>query len=358
MQRRTLVFLVVAAVTGLAQPWTEVPCPPDKPFTFCTLYDGVGTWTLLDESWVRLGIFIHSGLIEIRDPYTGRITGRITAPRASNFAGGLSAFSPDGRLLATPVDDGTLRVWDVESGRELWALPSSKFGGFAAFSPNGRLLASLGPDGEIVVWDIVTGSRALSLFEFQPIGGVSVIGFSPDGRWLVGLFPWCMGAGAEPRATWASVVWDLSTGHLARFFPGPVMFLPNGQFLRFEVSGALLWGVSFWEGPVGERLRYVRLPWFEDAYPMDVRPDGKYIAFALADGTIRFWEVATGEEVGQLDLLGVLGIAPETGSRLAQLAFSPDGNLVLTVLWTPQQSRRVIHLWHVGGLLGAVSADP
>jgi WD40 repeat protein len=64
------------------------------------------------------------------------------------------AFSRDGRLLASAGRDGTVRLWDPESGRQQARL-TGHTGTVAtvAFSPDGRLLASACSDGTIRLWD-------------------------------------------------------------------------------------------------------------------------------------------------------------------------------------------------------------
>jgi WD40 repeat protein len=65
------------------------------------------------------------------------------------------AFSPDGNTIATASTDGTARLWDVQTGREL-----RRFVGHTAgvenmiFSPDGRYIATASDDGTARLWDV------------------------------------------------------------------------------------------------------------------------------------------------------------------------------------------------------------
>ncbi len=64
-------------------------------------------------------------------------------------------FSPDGTRIATAGRDGTMRLWDPETGQELLVLAGHRSGVSAvAFSPEGNRLAAAGEDGSIRLYTL------------------------------------------------------------------------------------------------------------------------------------------------------------------------------------------------------------
>ncbi|MET7697022.1 WD40 repeat domain-containing protein [Streptomyces sp. NPDC005485] len=128
-----------------------------------------------------LAIGAPDGAVQLRRLSAVEVEVTIRAGRTSLQA---LAFSPDGRLLVTAVDDHALRIWDTTS----WDLVRERFIDVTAhfqalaFSPPGRLFATSTGEGTVQLWDKNT-QRALSL-PLTNDNPATTIAFSPDGQLL------------------------------------------------------------------------------------------------------------------------------------------------------------------------------
>ena len=93
------------------------------------------------------------------------------------------AWSPDGRYLALP-DGGNLRVYEVPSF-ELKTIFCGQTGTLTKvdWSPNGKLIASAASDGTVRIWDFETGTPNAVLFGNAK--EVLAVKWHPDGERLV-----------------------------------------------------------------------------------------------------------------------------------------------------------------------------
>jgi WD40 repeat protein len=109
------------------------------------------------------------------------------------------AYSSDGQLLASGAWDGSIRLWDLASGKMHWQLPDQQ--GMIeslAFSPDGKLLVFGGREAGVCLVNTSTGQLVRRLGENQ--GSTAMVAFSPDGKQVGGI------------VRGAFHLWDAATG--------------------------------------------------------------------------------------------------------------------------------------------------
>jgi WD40 repeat protein len=105
------------------------------------------------------------------------------------------AFSPDEKLLATGDAKGSVRFWDLSTGRVLRTFPAHEAAITSVmFSLNGKLLLTASLDHEARIWNLHGRLQPPVIrWHFGPLGGAA---FSPDGRWVVTAGPSTAGVGS------------------------------------------------------------------------------------------------------------------------------------------------------------------
>ena len=259
------------------------------------------------------------------------------------------AFSPDGNLLASVDDAGTLLLWHRSTGAQKVLTKGLKWVSYLVFSPDGKTIAN-GRVNTIRFWDTITGEEK-DAFTGLPANIVDLL-FSPDGKTIVSV----TGDGGvcildritgEPQKTFAVPITDsvyglafspdgkivaigsrdgniylsdLNTGTLKQKLTGHsedvqrVVFSPDGKTLAS--SSYLDETVRVWDVHTGEHRRTLT-EHTGDIEGLAFSPDGKTLASSgSGDGTIRFWDVRTGDQKH-----AVTGHADYVYS----VAFNPDG---------------------------------
>jgi WD40 repeat protein len=320
------------------------------------IVSGMGTAVAVDRDGRRLAVAAGEGgaaHIDVWDLKAGAPSRRMpTEGEGKKFFRQRNRllFVPDGSQLVFTGAKG-IEIWDTQTATKKFTLPGKTD---VSLAGDGRLLAAgAGVDG-LLLYDIQSGTRIAALKGPIADGGKADIGpvaISPDGRWVAGHQN---GKGGTVR------IWNVQSGQEASARPS----FGGSSLLHFDHKGRLYYQgdysggppLSVWDPERGAGLdppaKVAALPWrwaYENGrfalccvgdtrimntengklWPLrDSRfiggavddialfPDGRHIALAGSDGTVRILTQDTGELL--ITLLSISGSDD-------WLAFTPDG---------------------------------
>ncbi len=225
------------------------------------------------------------------------------------------AFNPNGNILASGSDDGSIRLWDTRTSTHLRTMTDNmSLITNVVFSGDGKMLASSDKDNTIRLRNTQTGKLQKTLKEHED--RIFSMWLSTDGKAL---------ASASRDNTIR--LWDTQTGEIRKTFDlehteeiTEMAFSPDGKTLA-------VWGwdtpIHLWDVQTGKLHKTLKGQERDVIYEMAFSPDGKTLASGSYDTTIRLWDTQTGKL--QKTLTGHL-------SDILSVAFSPDGKILANVV--------------------------
>lgn len=215
------------------------------------------------------------------------------------------AVSPDARQAILGLCDCTLKVLDLESGRELATLRGHTGAiGAIAVTPDWRRVVTGSEDGTLMLWDPKSWQALCTIAPRRTI--IRAVAITSDGRRAV--------AGGEDHMLY---VWDLESGRQLRTLKGhtrrvmALAMVPDGRRI---VSGSEDNTVKVWDFETGQELQTL-YGHRRGIYAVAVTPDGRRIISGSDDHTLKLWDLKSGLEMctfrGHAGLVTTVVVAPD-----------------------------------------------
>jgi len=221
------------------------------------------------------------------------------------------ALTPNGTMAISGSEDGTLGVWEVETGKELRTLGAHRSVVQAvALTADGAKVLSGSHDGELKVWDVAAGLLLWTLQSRQ--SPILAVAMTPDGRTAIS------GSADGTLATWDVVtgqeLWTVK-GHESRV--NAVALSADGQT---AISGSNDKTVKVWSLPKGER-RHVLEGHTGPVNVVALTADGRRAISGGEDVLLKVWDIVTGKEILMLE---------DNQSPVLAVALTADGKTAVS----------------------------
>ncbi len=236
---------------------------------------------------------------------------------------GASLFSADGQLLAIANPQGSMTIWDVETGQRHGTVTVPSQSQPRQFSPEHRYLLTRDQHGQswrlcdlVSLQDLSLPWEKLITAILTPSG--AVLGVRADGT----VSEWDPGSG-QTRTVCSSprqLCDDLAISTDGMTFASAVP----------QASGIHLFSTKNFESIVTLHGHT------HGTGPLAFTPDGKSLASSGADRTIKLWDVATGEELLTLGKLA---------GTITMICFSPDGKTMANLRSRSMIGPNEVLLW-------------
>jgi len=236
-------------------------------------------------------------------------------------------FSPDHTRLLTASADGTARVWDFATQRQLLIVGGGHGEVYTAhFSPDGMRILTTARDGSVLVWDAESGEQLMDITvtsqSGRPISATSAV-YSPDGTRIVASY---YDNNAREFDAETGEVLHVLSGHQGLVWRA--MFSPDGsRIVTISYDNT----ARIWDAATGEQQSVLQHDSLVGVAVFAL--DGRLLATGSSDAKVRLWNLATGDLISEFD---------RHSQEVRAIAFSPDWSRMVTA-----SNDRSTRLWNV-----------
>ena len=267
-------------------------------------------------------------------------------------------FVPDGKRAVTASLEGTIKVWDVGTGKEIRTIiPYEKGGGIrvalsVALSADAKYVLSKGSENDgkefcirLKLWDVDSGKLVRAFERFR--GDVESVAFAPNDKLAI--------SGGDPSNDNNLHLWDVEAGKAIHMFHGTGdmtwagTFAPDGKYLlsarrrnQWPTDGVHL---VLWEISNRKETRVL------DGHNGSIlaaffTPDGDKVLSCGTEGTLKLWHLISGQEIWSAAFPTRNTASPKGRNHPCTprvFAVSPDGKLGFTESYDAPGGR--LDLW-------------
>jgi WD40 repeat protein len=238
------------------------------------------------------------------------------------------AATPDGRLAVSASSDSTLIVWDISTGKALRTLSGHTDAvNDVAIAPGARLVISAGADRTLLVWDIDSGQVVGTLVGHT--AAVTAVGVTPDGRLAV--------SASEDKTL---QLWNPAAGKAIGTLRGhtdpinDIAITPDGR-LAVSAAGQAVYSedntVKVWD-VAGGRLLQTFSGHCHAVQAVAVMPDGRSLISASLDGTLKIWDLTEKRDT----------LTTRHEDDVNDMAVTPDGRFAVSA-----SNDKTLKVWDV-----------